>query len=222
MFQKYTRYSQKPDGVQYTEKQTKYLISIVPGHSYQEIIDLFRRRFKLQLRLNQIKAFIGNRNLNTGRTGFFEKGHCPFNKGQKGLTIGGVETQFKKGHLPFNYLPVGSERVRTPHTGRYHTYSGDDYIDVKIADPNKWKGKHILIWEAQNGPVPKGYAVIFGDGNNRNFDPKNLILVSRKQLMVLNRKGLIQNDADLTRTAVIVADLYSEISKRKIKAKQAK
>jgi hypothetical protein len=208
MFRKYTRYPKKQENVKYTKKQIEYLISIVPGHSYQEIIDLFCKRFKLQLSLNQIKSFIGNRKLNTGRTGCFSKGHIPFNKGQKGLNIGGVETQFKKGHKPYNYQPVGTERV-----------NGDDYVDIKIADPNKWKGKHILVWETQNGPVPKGHVVIFGDGNNRNFDPNNLILVSRKQLVRLNQNKLIQNDADLTRTAIITVDLRIKIHERQVKAR---
>lgn len=198
----------------YTNEQIEYLISIVPGHSYREIADMFYKRFQVTLTTTQINSFVGNRKLNTGRTGRFEKGHVPANKGKKG--IGGWEpTQFKKGHKPHNYHPVGSERVRTAHAGRYHSYSGDDYIDIKIADPNVWKGKHILIWEAHHGPVPKGHAVIFGDGDNRNFDINNLILVSRKQLAVLNKNKLIQNDADLTRTAVVLADLYSKISERK-------
>jgi hypothetical protein len=215
MFQKYCKYPKKQNGVKYTKKQIEYLISVVPGHSYQEIIELFCKHFKLQLSLNQTKSFVGNRKLNTGRTGCYEKGHVPFNKGKKGLIIGGVETQFKKGRKPYNYKPVGSERVRTAHADRHHTYSGDDYIDVKVADPNVWKGKHILIYEKHHGLVPKGHAVIFGDGNNRNFDPNNLILVSQKQLAVLNRKKLIQNNADLTRTALVIADICSKISERK-------
>jgi hypothetical protein len=45
-----------------------------------------------------------------------------------------------------------------------------------------WRPKHHLVWESHHGqPIPKGHAVIFGDGNNRNFDPDNLILVSRAQ-----------------------------------------
>lgn len=105
-------------------------------------------------------------------------------------------------------MPVGSERVNS-----------DGYVDIKISDPNKWKGKHILIWEKENGPVPKGHCVIFGDGNNRNFDSNNLILVSRQQLIVLNKNNLIQSDADLTRTGVIIADLYQKINERKAKTK---
>lgn len=196
----------------YTPEQVDYLVSNVPGHSYGELIELFYQRFNVQLSFNQIKSFIGNRKLNTGRTGRYPKGHTPFNKGLKGITLGGVQTQFKKGNKAHNWVPVGTERI-----------NADGYVDVKVQDGKKqknWKGKHILIWEQHNGPVPKGHAVIFGDGDNRNFDLDNLILVSRKQLLVLNRKGLISNDADLTRTAVIIADLHSKINERKNRSKK--
>lgn len=122
--------------------------------------------------------------------------------------IGGWEpTQFKKGNRPANYMPVGSERI-----------NGDDYVDIKVADPNKWTGKHILIWEEHNGLVPEGHAILFGDGNRRNFDLDNLILVSRQQLAVLNKNRMIQNDADLTRTAILVVDVKRKIRDRAVKA----
>lgn len=192
----------------WSNEEKEYLKLITLGRHYKEIQKLMNEKFNLGLTLSQIKGAIGRHKLNTGFTGQFNKGHIPFNKGVKGLKLGGKETQFKKGNIPLNCMPVGSERV-----------NGDGYIDVKIAHPNKWKGKHILVWEEINGHVPPGYAVIFGDGDKRNFDINNLILVSRKQLLILNRNKLIQNDADLTRTGVIIADIYSKMSKRKAKAK---
>ena len=109
-----------------------------------------------------------------------------------------------KGQKPHNYKPVGSERV-----------NGDGYVDVKIADPNKWRAKHRLLWEEENGPIPKGYVIIFGDGNRRNFQQDNLILVSKSQLAILNKNQLIQNDADLTRAGIVIADIYKKIGERK-------
>ena len=191
----------------YTQEQINYLVSKIPGRSYRELIYLFYKRFEVNLSISQIKSFIGNRKLSTGRTGRFEKGNLPFNKGQKGLTWGGKETQFKKGNKPHNYLPVGTERV-----------NGDGYVDIKIEDPNKWKAKHRIIWEEHNGTIPKGHAILFGDGNNRNFDINNLILVSLRQLHMLNQKNLIKNDADLTRSGLIIADLYTMINQRKKKS----
>jgi len=120
--------------------------------------------------------------------------------------MGPNKTSFKKGHKPHNWVPIGSERI-----------TKDGYVQIKIQEgkfQKNWRGKHILVWEEHNGPVPEGHAVIFGDGNNRNFDIDNLILVSRAQLLKLNQQGLIKNDADLTRTGVIIADLQMKISER--------
>ena len=146
--------------------------------------------------------------IQTGRTGQFPKGLTPWSKGMKGLSFPGMEaTQFKPGNVPHTWVPIGSERI-----------TKDGYIQVKIQDGKKqknWRGKHILIWEAANGPLPEGHAIIFGDGNKRNFDPANLLLVSRAQLARMNQRGLIQDDAELTKTGILIADIYNKIGEKK-------
>jgi hypothetical protein len=187
----------------FTPEQAAFIKEYAHSRSNAELTGLVNSHFGLCLDVRQIKAFKKNHKISSGLDGRFPPGHAPANKGAKG--VGGWKpTQFKKGHTPSNYRPVGSDRINV-----------DGYIEIKVADPRKWKGKHVVVWEEQNGPVPKGYVVIFGDGNNRNFDLNNLLLVSRKQLATLNKKGLIQNDADLTRTGIIMADLYHKISERK-------
>lgn len=190
----------------YTPQQVEYIREHAKGRSNAELTELVNAYFELDLTVGQIRSCKKNRKINSGLNGQFKPGNIPFNKGRKG--VGGWEpTQFKKGHRPLNYKPVGTERV--------NSYG---YIDVKVADPNKWKGKHILIWEEHSGKsVPKGHVVIFGDGNKLNLDIDNLILVSRKQLVALNKKGLIQDDAGLTKTAIILVDVYGKISERKKK-----
>ncbi len=188
---------------QYPMEIKNFIAENHKGIGLKDMAVLLNAKFGTNYTTKQINSYYKNHNLNSGLTGRFPKGHIPFNKGKKG--VGGWEpTQFKKGHRPWNYKPVGTERINS-----------DDYVDVKIADPNKWKGKHILIWEEHNGPVPKGHVVIFGDGNRRNFDPNNLILVSRKQLAIINKNNLIQNDAELTKTGIIIADIYRKIGERK-------
>lgn len=131
---------------------------------------------------------------------------APWNKGKKGVTCGGKETQFGKGRKPWNYRPVGSERTNV-----------DGYVEIKIADPKTWKAKHVLLWEAAHGPIPKGHVVIFADGNKQNVTLENLLLLSRRELAVMNKKGLIANDAELTKAGVVVADIYLKIGERKRK-----
>jgi hypothetical protein len=191
----------------YPEEIRKFIEENHAGNGPKDMAELLNKTFGTSYTYSQMKSCYGNHSIDSGLAGYFQKGHIPANKGLKGAG-GWKPTQFKKGHMPVNYRPVGSERVNV-----------DDYVEIKVADPKTWVGKHTLIWEEYNGLVPKGYVVIFGDGNRRNFDINNLLLVSRIQLVRLNQNGLIQNDADLTRSAIIVTDIISKMSERKKKAK---
>jgi hypothetical protein len=168
----------------------------------KDLASLFTQRFGISRTDKHIKGFLANNKIKTGKTGRFKKGNVPYNTGTKGLKKGS-STSFRHGNRPHNWKPVGSERV-----------SKDGYIEVKIAEPHKWKAKHVLIWERGNGPVPKGCAIIFGDRDTRNFSPGNLIKVTRSELLFLNRKRLLQRDADLTRAAVNVAKVAVKIYER--------
>lgn len=187
----------------YSLDQVAFLKKNIYGRSRTEITAMFNVRFGLELRDSQITAFIKNRHLKTGLDGRFPKGHIPFNKDKKG--IGGYEpTQFKQGNRPHNYKPIGTERIST-----------DGYVDIKIADPKTWKGKHIIIWEEANGPIPTGFVLIFADRNRLNVTLENLLLISRGELAVMNKRGLITNNADLTKTGVVIADIHLKIGERK-------
>ncbi|OPY59144.1 MAG: hypothetical protein A4E55_00361 [Pelotomaculum sp. PtaU1.Bin035] len=182
------------------------------GVGPKEMAKLLNEAFGTNYTHSQMKAWYDRHKLNSGVTGYFPKGNIPFNKNKKGVFLGGEAAeaaQFKPGHKAWNWVPVGSERV-----------NADGYVDIKVDDgklQKNWKGKHIVIWEAANGPVPPGHVIIFGDGNNRNFDLDNLILVSRKQLVRLNQCNLIQNDIELTKTGIIIADISNKIGERKKK-----
>ncbi len=189
----------------YTEKQKKFLSEHVIGCSYLELTQLFNQEFGTDLKLTTISATIKRLGLKNGRDCRIKPGNVPQNKGTKGLT-GANKTSFKKGNRPPNWVPIGSERI-----------TKDGYIQVKIQEgkfQHNWRGKHILIWEEHNGSVPKGHKIIFGDGDKRNFDINNLILVTNAQMARLNQYDLIQNDADLTRTALVIVDLKSKISEK--------
>lgn len=192
---------------EYTDEQLAYLKELSEqGLFNAEITRRFNEKFgtnKTETAIQQIRGKYGFR---TSARNWYREGHVPWNKGMKGWWAPGTErTWFKKGNRPQTWVPVGSETV-----------DRNGYLKVKIAEPNKWAYKHRLIWEQHHSrPVPPGHVVIFGDGNKRNCDPDNLILVSRQQLAVLNKKGLIQNDADLTRTGIVIADLTMKITERK-------
>lgn len=172
------------------------------GVGYKEMADKLNEKFGTCYTPEQIGSFYGNRKLNSGLTGRFKPGHVPANKGKKGWCAPGCEkTQFKKGNLPASTKPIGYERI-----------TRDGYVEVKIAmrpsNPfcnDNFIGKHILVWQEANGPVPEGSLIIFRDGNKQNCSLENLALVSKAEHLELTRSGLRSKDPDLTDTGILIA-----------------
>ncbi|MBI4621065.1 MAG: HNH endonuclease [Desulfobacterales bacterium] len=181
----------------YTSEQLRYLRRYYPKNSQRELTELFNQRFIEDKTENQIKSCLGNHKITSGRTGCFEKGNIPWNTGIKGLTTAN-RTSFKKGNVPQNRKPLWSERI-----------SKDGYIEMKVPERNPYTGsptcyklKHVWIWEQEHGPVPEGYVVAFMDSNNRNFDPENLILLTRNELLHINHHDY-KNQPDALKPSVL-------------------
>ena len=60
--------------------------------------------------------------------------------------------------------------------------------------------------------------MVFNNRDRTDCRPENLLLVSRAQLAVLNKRGLLQGDAELNKTAVLIADVIMAMKKRRTKA----
>lgn len=166
----------------YPHEKTERLVEAL-GHS---ISSIYQRAANLRLRKTpEFLASPDARRLDgkIGAAGRFKKGHQSWNAGMKGLQTGGVATRFKPGHRGGKavdlYQPIGAERI-----------SKDGYLQRKINDDmplqRRWRGVHILVWEAANGPLPEGHAVSFRDGNKQNTALDNLDLVTRAELMARN------------------------------------
>lgn len=106
----------------------------------------------------------------------FQKGIKSWNKGMKGLQIGGVETQFKKGQTPHNIKPIGYRSLR------------DGYLVEKME--KGFEFVHVLLWKQHNGEIPKGMFVVFKDRNKNNITIDNLEIITRVEHM---RRNHIQN-----------------------------
>ena len=185
----------------WTNAEKEYLKLIIKGSSYKEIAMKMSAKFGYDFSPGQIKGIIARNKLTTDTSGHFKKGSIPWNKGTKGLAKAN-KTSFKKGHTPANYRPIGSERI-----------DKDGYVVVKVADPKTWKLKHRYIWEMHhNKKVQKGHSVIFLDGNKRNFNINNLMLVSRTQLLVMNKNKLKCNEKELTKIGINLSNLIIKTS----------
>lgn len=189
----------------FTDEEIEFIRDYALGKYREEIRRAFNEKFNTELTYTQISNVMTRNNITNGIDSRLKKGHIPHNKGKK-LPPEVYEkikpTLFKKGHN-FNARPVGSERI-----------DKDGYIMIKIEQPNKWRLKHLHLWEKYNGTAPKNHVVIFLDGDNRNFDINNLALITRAESLYLNKKKLRFNDRELTEAAVNIAKLNSKISNK--------
>lgn len=187
----------------YTKEELDYIRKITLGRHYHEIVDMFNKKFERQIDSKKLKSTLRNHGISTGLTGRFEKGIIPHNKGKKYPGTGN-RTTFRKGATPHNKMKVGEDTVTT-----------DGYVKTKIAEPDVWEYKHKLIWIKENGPIPEKHSVIFADGNRMNLSIDNLLLVSKAELLMLNRKKLISEDSELTKTGLNVVKVMNKIHKIK-------
>ena len=122
----------------------------------------------------------------TGRSGCFAKGQVPPNKGKKGVCAAGSEKGWftkgsRSGRAVGLYQPIGAERM-----------GNGGYLQIKVNDDlpmqRRWRGVHLIRWEAVNGPVPQGHVLKCLDGDRTNTDPANWTALPRAVLAHLNAR----------------------------------
>jgi hypothetical protein len=155
-----------------------------------------------------------------GRQGMgtrFQLGHKSWNTGTH-WTAGGrsAETRFKPGVrmgvAAKNWRPVGTIltdgegyqriKVREAKPGEHYGFG-----NVRV-----WPLMQRHVWEQAHGPIPKGYNVVFKDGNKQNVALNNLELVSRADMM---RRNTVHNlPKPLANTIQLLGALNRQIRKR--------
>ena len=202
----------------WTDEIKKYILDNYNGVGPSEMVVKVSEKFNVNMTKSLMKGFYSRNHLNSGITGYFEKGQTPKNKGKKQseyMTQEAIErtkaTRFKPGGLPPNTKPIGYERI-----------TKDGYIEVKIkmrpsrTDCNdNFKAKHILVWEQHNGPVPKGMCIRFLDGNKQNCSIDNLELVTRAEHIQITRSGYgVSDNPDIAKAGIALAKLNVAAKKR--------
>lgn len=193
----------------YSKEQKEFIITNNYGKYSKELAEMFNQHFNTNITAKEIAYFRRNNKLNSGLTGQFKKGNVPHNKDKKQVEYMSQEaiektkeTRFKIGNKPKNYRPVGSERI-----------TKDGYIEVKVADPNKWETKNKIIYKQYFGDIPEGHKIIYADGNKLNNDINNLILVSDNEELIMNKYKLRTENIELTKTGYLIAKVIDKTNK---------
>lgn len=198
----------KPTGpIVFSKEVQDFIANNIKGTRIPDLVNMVNKTFNTSYTYTQISGYTKRYGLKNGLDTTFKKGNIPFNKGLKGQYAPGSEKGwFKKGQVPVNHREVGSERI-----------SKDGYIEIKVAEPNKWKLKHRVVWEQHNGQVPQNRVVIFLDGNKLNVDISNLALISRSELKIMNQIGLKYGNTEATKVGVMIAKAIDTKNKRRKK-----
>ena len=199
------------NNIKYKKEHIEFIKNNVQGITLKELTNRFNKKFNMNVSESAISNIKTKNNLYSGIVGGqFKKGQVPFNKGKK-MSNEQYEkckvTMIKKGNIPANARTIGSERL-----------GKNGYILIKIQDGHKnknWIPKHRYLYESIYGNIPTGYKLMFADGNNKNFDLDNLILVSNEELLIMNRNKLIKQYKDLTKVGVNIAKVIDKVDKRK-------
>lgn len=171
----------------WTQEEIDTLSRLYPNHYAREIAEILGRGIS-SIHCKAQSLGLESSREKIQRTGYesskspasiaarFQKGSVPLNKGKKvspEVYSKMQPTMFKKGQTPVNHRDVGSERVNV-----------DGYIEIKVAEPNRWRLKHRVIWEQANGSIPKGYNVQFKNHNRQDCRIENLYIISKAEQMV--------------------------------------
>lgn len=196
-----------------TPEQNDWIREHAYGKTREEIHDMIKDNFGLDLTPSQLKSFRSRNKILNGLDGRFKPSHIPANKGKK-MSPEVYErckaTMFRPGNNPNNYRPVGSERVNV-----------DGYIEIKVAEPNKWDLKHRVVYRQHHGEIPKGGNIIFADGNRLNVDINNLLLTTDAELARMNQNKLFFRNIEATKTGLNVAKLLDALGKQQRRLKDA-
>ncbi len=136
----------------------------------------------------------------------FRPGHVPWNKGiPHSARDRAIETQFKPGHVPHQWRPIGTERV-----------CDGGYLQRKLTDTGVTRRDYVpvhhIVWREAGREIPKGHALIFRDGNNRNFSLDNLELITRAELM--RRNSFHQFGPEISALTQLRGAITRQINKR--------
>ena len=194
-----------------TKEQYQWLKDHCQGLTYKDQQKQVLDKFGVHLTLGQVKNMRSRWRMNSGLTGHYKKGCVPWNKGMKGLHIGGEATQFKKGQKPWNTRPDGYASVDT-----------DGFVHIKTPGARKMTYKHRWVWEQAYGPIPSGHCLIFLDGNKQNCSLNNLALITRAEHARMCQKHLQCDNPEYTKAGIQIAKLMLKKSERSRKRRRRK
>lgn len=199
--------------ISYSEAEMQWLESnrmMIISDYHRAFVQRFKRDDVTAAHLHGLRK---RKRWKTGRTGHFEKGCEPANKGKTmPYNANSARTRFKTGDRPHTWRGAGHESI-----------GGDGYVWLIVDEENPYTGaatrrvqKHRWLWQQKHGPIPDGHVLKCIDGDKTNTAPTNWECVPTGLLPRLNGKsGRRYDQAPAELKPVILAVAKLEHASRK-------
>jgi hypothetical protein len=122
----------------------------------------------------------------------------------KGMRVGNA---FRATGFENKRLPIGAERKRNGYT----FMKVDDVVGTRgshDAERHNWKFKHVIEWERHNGLLPKGYQVVFLNGNKEDFSKENLAAIPKKYMRMMNANGWLSGNELIAKIGIQICEIH--------------
>ena len=197
-------------GRKFTVEQEEWLLA----HNHMSASEISRginKEFSLSTSPDEIKAWRARTKNPRTTPSRFQKGHIPFSKGKKWDEYMSPESQarsrmttFRKGDVPHNVQPLGSISIMSGYWVMKVTNVGNQH--------QKWKFLHRLLWEKENGPIPKGMNVVFRYGDRNDIRMENLMLMNNKEMA--RYTPVDDSEPDMQRFSEIIARVAAKLAEK--------
>lgn len=197
----------------YSPEMIAFLTEHYPKAPVKDWLDTFNTRFGTNKSKGALTGSCKRFGIKSGRTGQFEKGLVPHNKGKPFPSRGrSKETQF--GGIRSNKCddekPLGSTRID----------SKDGYLLVKVRmGTNAYELAHRVLWEQHHGEIPPNHVIRFYDNSPEKIKAPtidNLFMVSRRVHARLTQMRLADVPMEHKETIILIAKIEQEIKDKEV------
>lgn len=191
--------------IAYSDVELAWIEVNQAGISRKELSQQFNAKFGRSVTRQHITGLCKRNKWANGRNTCFKQGQKSWNKGVTGY-MGANKTSFKKGRLSHNHKPVGHERL-----------TKDGYIMIKVAEPNKFRLKQLVVWERYYGKLPSERLIRFLDEDRSNCNIDNLMIIPRAVHFVVNNYNPANTkNRDLNKSILLTETINYHAKKRSL------
>lgn len=184
--------NKKPRRDAWTQEEIDYLKEVFKNRTYTTATIEFRKKYS-------------NRTVNSVRTKakelLLKSSPEALEKQKQEFIERSKPTRFKKGQRAINHEEVGTVKFR-------HHNKSTSYFWIKTQDTGQprydWEPCQRYFYKKYHGEIPKGYKVVFLDGDQSNFSKENLMLATNEEFGHA-RKYFKEKDIEQSRAGVLIS-----------------